>query len=813
MKISYNWLKEYIPTGKSAEEIAAILTDTGLEVEGVSKSGDSNQLEGLVVGHVISCEKHPDADRLQLTQVDIGEAENLQIVCGAPNVSQGQKVCVATVGTTLYPTSGDPFKIKKGKIRGQVSMGMICAEDEIGIGYSHDGIMVLDSDAIAGQNFKTYLNQEDDYTLEIGLTPNRTDGFSHIGVARDLAAALNFMQGIEGEEGAAYHRPDVSIYQQDDNEKTIAVEVIDEEACPRYCGVTLTNVKVEASPDWLQDRLKSIGLAPINNVVDITNFVLHETGQPLHAFDADKIRGGKVLVKKLEEGNAFTTLDGIERELSSDDLMICDEQGGMCIAGVFGGEESGVSESTKSVFLESAYFNPVSVRQTAKRHILNTDASFRFERGVDPNGTIYALKRAALLIKDLCGASISSEIFDSQPQEVAGFDVNLDLNRLRKLSGISIPDDRVGDILAALDITIKKKTSEVLELEVAPYRVDVQREADVIEEVLRIYGYNNVPVPSKVKASLSYEPKVNVEELRRDIARMLAARGYFEIMNNSLTKSEYSELYKGDLESVQILNPLSSELGILRQDLIFGGLETIIRNINQRQEDLRLFEFGKVYGKVKGQYQEEECLSILLSGSELPENWNNSSREVSFASLKASCDAVFRALRLEDKMKMRAQSGSDLFEDGITYSVGKEKLAELGIVSGDILNRFGIKQKVLYASLRWERILKYLPKKALKFQELEKYPAVRRDLSLLLPKAVSFAEIEAVARKSEKNLLREVGLFDVYEGKNLDADKKSYALRFILRDSHKTLKDKQIEKSMANIQKALESELGAELRS
>ncbi len=812
MKISYSWLKEYIHTTQSVESIASILTDTGLEVESVkSTSDDPEKLTGLVVGEVKKCWKHPEADRLKITLVDVGEAEKLQIVCGAPNVAEGQKVCVATVGTTLFPSEGESFKIKKGKIRGEVSMGMLCAEDEIGLGQSHDGIMVLDTTAEVGIPFKNYLKYEEDYSLEIGLTPNRADAFSHIGVARDLAAALNHMQGIENEKGAEVIWPDISEFKENNTESKIKISVEDKEACPRYAGICIEGVKVGPSPEWLQVRLKSIGLSPINNVVDVTNFVLHEMGQPLHAFDLNKIRGAQVIVKTLAQGSPFTTLDGVERKLHSEDLMICDTDGGMCIAGVFGGQSSGVSESTTAIFLESAYFNPVSVRKTAKRHILSTDASFRFERGVDPNITIIGLKRAAMLIEQVSGGKISSSIFDSNPEPVAPKEVKLNLQRANSLIGMNMSREDVIGILKSLDIQILQEDSENLLLAIPPYRVDVFREADVIEEILRIYGFNTVSIPKKLNASLSYQSKPNLESIRYDISGLLCSRGLTEIMSNSLTKAEYTEFCPHEREVVKILNPLSSELGIMRQNLLFGGLEAVSRNINHKQENLRLFEFGKVYFKKDEGYGEEQRLGIFMSGSKLPENWNNSHDAISYIDLKSVFDQILRGLRINASLRT-SSTDSVYFSEGMSYSIGKEVVAELGIVSKNILKATEIKQTVLYADIRWEAVMKYLPKSYQVIAEIEKYPAVRRDLSLLLNTDIKFADIENAARKAEKQLLREIGLFDVYEGDKLAKGKKSYALSFILQDKEKTLNDKQIDSSMNRILSALQVELGAELR-
>ena len=812
MKISYNWLKEYINTSQSVESIASILTDTGLEVESVkSTHDDADRFGGLVVGEVMKCWPHPEADRLNLTLVDIGEAEHIQIVCGAPNVAEGQKVCVATIGSTLSPSTGDPFKIKKGKIRGEVSFGMLCAEDEIGLGESHDGIMVLKSDTAVGTAMKDYLNTKEDYTLEIGLTPNRADAFSHIGVARDLAAALKHMQGIEQEEGARVIWPKIDHFPNCTEKSKISITVEDEEACPRYAGLTINGIKVGPSPEWLQERLASIGLSPINNVVDVTNFVLHEMGQPLHAFDSAKIKGQQVIVKTLKEGSLFTTLDGAERKLSGEDLMICDREGGMCIAGVFGGLNSGVSENTTEIFLESAFFNPVSVRKTAKRHVLSTDASFRFERGVDPNITILALKRAALLIEEVSGGKINSSIFDSNPKPVQPKEVNLNLLRLNKLIGMEMEKSTVLGILKSLDIEVSNEASDDFILAIPPYRVDVFREADVIEEILRIYGFNTVPIPGKLNASLSYAPKPNLESIRYTLSGVLSSRGLTEIMSNSLTKVDYTKFSEHEKPVVKILNPLSSELGIMRQNLLFGGLEAAARNINHKQENLRMFEFGKVYYKKESGYGEDMRLGLFMTGLKLPENWNNTGDSISFIDLKSTFDEVIRSLRIGANLTS-SSSVSSYFSEGMSYSIGRDLIAELGIVSKELRKAIDVRQNILYADIHWDLLMKYLPKSYQQIKEIEKYPAVRRDLSLLLNAEVKFGEIERAARKAEKQLLREVGLFDIYEGDKLEKGKKSYALSFVLQDGEKTLNDKQIEGSMGRILSALQTELGAELR-
>jgi phenylalanyl-tRNA synthetase beta chain len=812
MTISYNWLKDYIKTSLTAEEIAAVLTATGLEVEAVEKiEAIPGGLKGVVVGEVLECEKHPDADRLRITKVNLGEGEPVQIVCGAPNVAAGQKVLVATIGAKLYPVEGEPFTIKKGKIRGQESLGMICAEDELGLGKGHDGIMVLDANVAVGTEAAKYLNIEEDYTLEIGLTPNRTDAISHYGVARDLVAALRNMKGITD---AALIKPSMDNFKEGNEQATIAVAVENSEACPRYSSIEIKNIKVEASPKWLQERLAAIGLRPINNVVDITNYVQHELGQPLHAFDAAEIGGNKVVVRLANEGEKIKTLDEVERTLTANDLVICDSEKPMCIAGVFGGINSGVTEKTTRVFLESAYFNPVFVRKTARRQALNTDSSFRFERGCDPSITVMALQRAAQLMVEIAGGEVATAVNDVYPTAIQPKQITFRWDKAFTLIGKKLEKDAVKNILRDLEIEILSENEEALELSIPLYRTDVTREADVVEEILRIYGYDNIESPSAMRISLQSAQKPDVEALQNKVSDFLTSNGFSEMMSMSLTKSKYLELAQdagnGKETVVELLNPLSGDLAIMRQNLLYSGLEAIAYNRNHRNPDLRLYEFGKVYHKFGEKYNEEKRLALFLSGRKQQESWNNSNEDVSFSDLKGAFENILQSLRVAGARYQAFESSS--FDDALECSVGKNVLARLGCVSGSLLKSFDIKQTVWYAEILWENILKMIPKAEVKYREPEKFPAVRRDLSLLLDKSVKYAEIERIAMESEKKVLRSVNLFDVYEGKNLEAGKKSYAVSFVLQDSSKTMTDEQSEQAMARIQKALEEKLGATLR-
>lgn len=810
MKISYNWLKEYVKTDKSPEALSEILTDTGLEVEGLHKvEAIKGGLEGVFIGEVLSLEKHPDADRLNVTTVSVG-AEPLQIVCGAPNVAVGQKVVVATVGCTLYPTPEEPFKIKKSKIRGVESVGMLCAEDELGMGESHEGILVLNNKAQVGTKAATYFELEDDYTIEIGLTPNRSDAMGHIGVARDVMAYLNVHEG----KNLKVDFPNVNDFKVDNNDLVIDVSVESNEFCPRYMGTSIKGVKVEASPAWLQNRLRSIGLAPINNVVDVTNFVMHELGTPLHAFDASKLNGS-IVVKTAKQGDKFTTLDEVERELADTNLMITNGTEYLCIAGVFGGLDSGINDNTQDVFLESAYFNPVSVRKTAKMHALNTDSSFRFERGVDPNMTEYALKRAALLIQEIAGGQISMDVVDTNSKPMEDIEVEFSYERCNQLIGNDLDKDYIDQILENLDIALGARTDGVVKLIIPAYRVDVTREADVVEEVLRIHGYNNVTLPSKLNTSISYFQKPDVEKVQNIISELLVGMGYTETLNNSLTKSSYVADMGGEVlkpeNNVEMLNPLSQDLDVMRQSLLFNVLEMVGHNQNRQNPDLRLYEFGKVYHKYASGYSENKRLMLALTGQKERESWNASKDSFTFYSIKGAILGLFHRLGMVDLLKEKALKNS-ILEDGVQLYVLKNKVGEVGWLTAKQKKYFGIKNDVFVADLDWDAILDSLKFTKVKYTELPKTFAVRRDFSLLLDDKITFAEIEELAKSCDKKILKEVGLFDVYEGKNLDEGKKSYAVSFKFQDAEKTLKDQQVDAVMEKIRGELESKLNAQLR-
>jgi len=814
MKISYNWLKEYIKTDLSPDELGILLTDCGLEVESIEKFETvKGGLKGIVIGEVKTKEKHPDADKLNLTTVDVGTGTLLNIVCGAANVEAGQKVVIATIGAMLYPTTGEPFEIKKAKIRGKESEGMICAEDEIGLGTSHAGIMVLDADAKIGTPANEFFKIEEDYTFEIGLTPNRADAASHVGVARDLVAVLN------AKEVALSHAltlPDERLFKVDETTSNIEVVVEDAIACPRYSGLSISNITVKESPDWLKNRLKAIGLRPINNIVDATNYVLHELGQPMHAFDADKIKGGKVIVKKLADKTKFKTLDEAERELSVEDLMICDAQGGMCIAGVFGGVESGVTSETKNIFLESAYFNASSIRKSSKRHGLKTDASFRYERGTDPNITVYALKRAAILIKEIAGGKVTSEIIDIYPTPIENFKVPFSFEKCEHLIGKKIDFELVKIIITSLGIEIEHEGNDALLLSVPPFKVDVTREQDVIEEVLRIYGYNNVEIPMVLNSSLSFAEKPDKEKIQNVVSDLLTNNGFSEMMCLSLTKGEYATKLKSLSEdrSVVMMNPLSSDLNVLRQTLLFSGLETIAYNQNRKNADLKVYEFGKTYIAVKGEttkYIETKHLSVFITGRKQDERWNASGAGVNFFTLKGIVKNIIERLGIKD-VKM-AELSSDTFSQGLAFSWNKKVLVEFGEVSKAISSKLmDIKMPVYYADFNWDLILEAMKKTSIMYSEVPKFPEVRRDLALLIDKAVQFEQLEQLAFQSEKSLLKDVNLFDVYEGDKLPTGKKSYALSFILQDETATLTDKQIEKIMEKLMKTYQEKVGAEIR-
>ena len=806
MKISYNWLKQFIKIDWQSEETAALLTDLGLEVEVVEKyQSVKGGLEGIVVGHVLTCVPHPDADRLKITTVDLGNGIPVQIVCGASNVAAGQKVPVATIGTVLYDKEGESFTIKKGKIRGQESHGMICAEDEIGIGTSHDGIMVLDQSLQPGTPAATVFKIENDEVFEIGLTPNRADAMSHLGTARDLRAGM-----LQSGANVELITPSVSKFRVDKRTLKIDIDVKDSKLVPRYCGVTISGISIKPSPAWLQNRLKAIGLNPKNNIVDVTNYVLHELGQPLHAFDAAKI-SGKVIVKTVPAGTKFTTLDDVERSLHEEDIMICDEKGPLCIAGVFGGKESGVSESTNSIFLESAYFNPVSVRKTAKRHQLNTDASFRFERGIDPSITEYALKRAALLIQEVAGGEITSDVIDVYPKKVEDFSVFLNFNKVTKIIGQEISKDIIKKILVSLDIKVNSVSDSGLGLTIPAYRVDVQREIDVIEEILRVYGYNNIKFSNKVNATVSNSPRTEDYKIQNVVATQLNSQGFHEMMANSLTTANYiqlSEMLKEE-HNVTMLNPLSSDLATMRQSLLFSGLEAISYNINRKSTDLKLFEFGKTYHNYPSGYEEKKHLTLFLTGNRNQETWTSAQKPTDFFLFKGYVNAILERLGIQKTQNQPLST--DVFAEGIAISLGKETVVELGVVKKSILKHFGIKQEVFFADFNWAAILKLVSNK-IKYTEIPKYPEVRRDLALLIDQAVTYESIYTIARQTEKSLLKNIDLFDVYEGQNLPEGKKSYALSFSIQDSSKTLTDEQIDKIMNKLQKNFETELGAVLR-
>jgi phenylalanyl-tRNA synthetase beta chain len=797
MKISYNWLKTFIHTDKTPQEISTILTGIGLEVESLDKvQAIPGGLEGLVIGYVKECSQHPNADRLKVTKVDIGGETDLQIVCGANNVAAGQKVVVAVDGTTVYPTEGEPFQIKKSKIRGEASEGMICAEDEVGLGTDHAGIMILDEDAVVGSLAKDYFKLNDDYLYEIGLTPNRADAASHLGTARDVAAFLKI--GIQ--------KPDVFAFKVDNRDNKLQVVVENEAASPRYSGVTISGIEVKESPKWLKEKLAVIGIRSINNVVDVTNYVLHGLGQPLHAFDAAAIKGNKVVVKTGLAGTIFKTLDEVERKLSADDLMICDAEKPMCIAGVFGGANSGVKASTKNIFLESAYFNPVSVRKTAKRHGLKTDASFRFERGTDPDMTIFALKRAALLIREVAGGQISSEVVDIYPNPVEPFEVSLSYAHTHRLIGQVIPHEEIKAIIHALDIEIVSESSNGLELKVPPYRVDVTREVDVIEEVLRIYGYNNIYIPTQIRASLNNSSRPEKDTVQNAISDMLMANGFNEILSNSLTKSAYSD----DPDSaVKILNPLSNDLDVMRQSLIFSGLEAIAYNLNRKAADLKFFEFGKVYSIKEDKYIETQRFALFLTGG-TDEQWNQKSSAYSFYNLKAIVDGLLSRLKISDYVTEEVTRSELAY--GLQYSRNGKQLVQFGLVNAAAMKKADVEKPVWCAEFNFDLVLQAVKKNVIVYKEVSKFPAVRRDLSMLIDKAVSFNQLKQIALRTEKKLLKEVDVFDVYQGDKLPEGKKSYALSFVLQDDEKTLTDKAIDAVMQKVIHNLNKEAGAEIR-
>jgi phenylalanyl-tRNA synthetase beta chain len=807
MKISYNWLKQFINIDLKSEDTADVLTDLGLEVEGVEKFESlKGGLEGVVIGHVLTCVQHTNADKLKVTTVDIGSGAPIQIVCGASNVAVGQKVPVATIGTKLYDKEGKSFEIKKGKIRDEESHGMICAEDELGLGDSHDGIMVLDSSLSPGTPAAKVFKIETDEVFEIGLTPNRADAMSHWGVARDLRA------GLIQRDGKHYEliTPSVNKFKVDKRTFKVDVKVNIPKLTPRYCGITISGITVKPSPEWLKNKLKAIGLTPKNNIVDVTNYVLHELGQPLHAFDASKINGN-IIVDTVKSGTKFTTLDGIERSLSEEDIMICDTQGPLCIAGVFGGLDSGVSETTSAIFLESAYFNPVSIRKTAKRHGLSTDASFRFERGIDPAITDYALKRAATLILEVAGGEITSDLIDVNNTKNGDFPVVLNFEKVTKIIGQEIPKETIKKILVSLDIKVTSVSDSSLGLIIPAYRVDVQREIDVIEELLRVYGYNNINFTNKVNATVAKSGRTEDYKVQNVIGNQLTSLGFHEMMANSLTTPDYIKLSENLKEdyNVSILNPLSNDLSAMRQSLLFSGLEAVSFNINRRNTDLKLFEFGKTYHKLPSGFDEPKHLSLFTTGNRIGESWTNAQKPSDFFLFKGYINSVLSRLGINNFTTKPISN--DVFAEGIAFANGNNVLVEFGTVKKSILKHFDIKQEVFYADFDWNAVLKSISNK-IKFVEISKYPEVRRDLALLLDESVAFEEIYNIARQTEKSLLKEITLFDVYVGKNLPEGKKSYAVSFTIQDDSKTLTDSQIEKIMSKLQNNFQTQLGAQLR-
>lgn len=820
MNISYNWLKEYVDFDLTPEEVSAALTSIGLETDGVEEvQSIKGGLEGLVVGEVLTCEPHPNSDHMHITTVDLGEGEPVQIVCGAANVAAGQKVIVATLGTKLY--DGDQsFTIKKSKLRGVESNGMICAEDEIGVGTSHDGIIVLPQDVVPGTLAKDYYNIKSDYVFEVDITPNRADACSHYGVARDLYAWL-----VQNGYQTSLHRPETSEFKVDNHDMDIDVVVENTEACPRYAGVAIKNVTVKESPEWLQNKLRLIGVRPVNNIVDITNYILHAYGQPMHCFDADKIKGGKIVVKTCQEGTKFVTLDEVERKLSERDLMICNAEEPMCIAGVFGGLDSGTTEATKDVFLESAYFHPTWVRKTARRHGLSTDSSFRFERGIDPNGTIYALKEAAILVKELAGGEIASDIKDNYPAPIADFAVELSYEYVNSLVGKVIPAETIKSIVTSLEMKIVAETAEGLSLSVPAYRVDVQRPCDVVEDILRIYGYNNVEIPTSLKSSLNVEGEVDKSvKLQNLVSEQLVGCGFNEILNNSLTAASYYddlETYKPE-NLVRVMNPLSNDLNVMRASLLFGGLECIQHNANRKNADLRFFEFGNCYHfnaekknpeKVLAAYSEELHLGLWLTGKYISNSWAHPDMNSSVYELKAYVLNIFSRLGVNLGAMVFGNLSDDIYSVAISiHTRGGKLVATFGVLSKKLQKAFDIDNEVYYADINWKELMKAIKGKKVTYTEISKFPAVKRDLALLIDKKVQFAEIEKIAYETDKKLLKSVELFDVYEGKNLEAGKKSYAVSFVLQDENATLNDKQIDKLMQKLIANLQNKLDAKLR-
>ena len=816
MNISYKWLKEYVDFTLTPQEVCDALTSTGLEVDALEEvQSIKGGLKGLYVGKVLTCEMHPNSDHLHVTTVDLGREEPSQIVCGAPNVAAGQKVIVADLGCVLY--DGDKeFQIKKSKLRGVDSCGMICAEDEIGIGTSHDGIIVLPEDAVVGTPAAEYYHLESDWLIEVDITANRADALSHWGVARDLYAWLK-QNGYE----TSLHRPSDEGFKVDNNDLPIDVEIVNTEACKRYACVSVTDCEVKESPEWLKNKLTAIGLRPINNIVDITNYVMMAYGQPLHTFDADMVKGHKIVVKTMPEGTPFVTLDGEEHKLSDRDLAICNAEEPMCIAGVFGGKGSGTYETTRNVVLESAYFHPTWIRKSARRHGLSTDASFRFERGIDPNGVIYALKQAALLCKELAGGKVSMEIKDVYPEPMQNPVVELKYSYVHSLVGKDIPVETIKSICQSLEMTVKSEDAEGLTLEVPAYRVDVQRPCDVVEDILRIYGYNNVEIPTQLKSSLVIKGDEDQKhKLANLVSEQLAGQGFNEILNNSLSKSSYYNDQQDTL--VHIMNPLSSDLNVMRQTLLYGGLESIAHNVNRKNANLRFFEFGNVYyfspekkndDAPMQAYLEQNHLALWVTGKRVEGSWAHQNEDSTFYELSAHVENILRRIGVEQGMTVRKKSENPIFSSAIAIeNRGGKLMGEMGILSKKTLKALGVDQPVYYAELNWTALMKLVRNKKVLFTEISKYPAVSRDLALLVDKGVEFAEIEQIARQTERKLLKQVELFDVYEGKNLPEGKKSYAVNFILQDEQKTMGDKQIDAIMQKLIANLKKQLNAELR-
>ena len=807
MKISYAWLNNYLNLELPADQLATLLTDIGLEVESVNQvESIKGGLKGVVIGEVLTKIQHPNADRLAITTVNIGAKDSLQIVCGAPNVAPGQKVPVATIGTIIY-NGAESFTIQKSKIRGETSEGMICGADELGIGEPTGGIMVLDTKAKVGIPASTYFQLESDTVFEIGLTPNRSDAMGHIGVARDLLTALNHKGGK-----LQMCRPSVDGFKVANTSKTITVEVKDTELCPRYSGLSISGIKVADSPDWLQNKLKAIGLTPINNVVDISNYVLHEIGQPLHAFDMAKINGNKIIVSRVKNKTKFTTLDAVERELSADDLMINNATKAMCIAGVYGGIDSGVSKATKDIFLESAYFNPISIRKTAKRYGFSTDASFRYERGCDPNITVYALKRAALLITEICGGEIASQITDIYPNKIAHFSVELSYAKMDNLIGELIDRKAVKNILKDLEIEIKSESPDGLSLLVPPFRADVQRGVDVIEEILRIYGFNTVAIPKKLNSTISYSNGVNPEDIRNTISDLLSSNGFNETMNNSLTKGKYTALIPelDANQNVELLNPLSQDLNVMRQSLLFSGLENITYNQNRKNADVKFYEFGKTYHKTEQGYLENQHLQILVSGRVEAENWNTNSTKADFFFIKEKVEHILSRLGINT---IKSESINTYgFNEALMYKFNKKRLVCFGKLDKKLCKAFDVKSEVYAADFNWDLVLELVGDTKINYQEISKFPEVRRDLSLLIDKDVSFDHLQKIAMQVDTKILKRVNLFDVYEGDKLPKGKKSYALAFTMADETQTLTDLYVDKLMEKLMQSFKEQAGAEIR-